>query len=91
MASINDGAWHHVAVTHDGASKEVILYVDGAQDATGSLVFNATYSAFDSIGCGYRSGEIFDGLVDELAVYGSALRGTDIAALYNAGAKGKCP
>ena len=35
--TISDGAWHHVAMTWDHDSGEVVLYVDGSIEAEGAL------------------------------------------------------
>lgn len=42
---VDDGAWHHVAVTRDGSSGALALFVDGQLDASGSgPTGNASYN-----------------------------------------------
>ncbi|MCB0695764.1 MAG: choice-of-anchor D domain-containing protein [Chitinophagaceae bacterium] len=87
--SVNDGSWHHVAVTHS-ASGAIILYVDGVVDATGSLPFNASGSgtpAFDRIGGSYLNasgtGALFNGTLDEVYVFNGVRSQAQIQASMN--------
>ncbi|MCB0698554.1 MAG: choice-of-anchor D domain-containing protein [Chitinophagales bacterium] len=74
-SSVNDGNWHHVAVSHS-TSGAITLYVDGVVDGTGSLPFNAAGSgtpAFDRIGGSYLNasgtGALFNGTMDEVYIF----------------------
>jgi len=44
-ASVNDGAWHHLAGVFTNSGATVTLYVDGAQISTGSITAPADNSA----------------------------------------------
>jgi hypothetical protein len=85
-ASINDGQWHYLVGTFGSASLK--LYVDGASagnsvGTTGSLQYSTLklqIGRFDSAGGNYLAG-----VVDEVAVYSSALSSTLVSAHYNAG------
>lgn len=33
---VNDGVWHHIAITRNGSTGAIALYVDGARDSLGS-------------------------------------------------------
>ncbi|MEQ9230435.1 MAG: LamG domain-containing protein, partial [Cyclobacteriaceae bacterium] len=74
---VNDGAWHHVAVTHQQGSGFVTLYVDGEEDQTGTISWdsNPDYHAFNRIGSSYSvgavDGEFFDGQIDEVRIWNS--------------------
>ena len=80
-----DGGWHYTAVTHDSAGFE--LYVDGAQVATMAAPAGTFYSQSDGIalardgscGCSY-----FAGSLAEVAVYGSSVSASRVAAHYAA-------
>jgi hypothetical protein len=66
--AINDGSWHHVAVSYDGSN--VRLYVDGAADgsATGTLTTAGT-----TLRLGRENapgdGGFFNGMLDEVRVW----------------------
>jgi len=47
---INDGKWHHVALTRDASKGECKVYVDGAFNAGGASVPGIKVVAFDMIG-----------------------------------------
>jgi hypothetical protein len=71
--SVNDGAWHHVAMTWDGSA--MILYVDGSIDGTASQTLTPVSNVYD-LTIGYaqaRSDFYFEGLIDEVEIYGRAL------------------
>ncbi len=91
--NVNDGQWHHVAATYDGSTAS--LYVDGTLDvshpASGQIAQNSLplYIGGDSqppSGHTY----LFKGSIDEVSLYNRALSSNEIAAIYNAGALGKC-
>ncbi len=85
--SVGPGAWHHIAVTYDGAT--VRHYVDGAEVFTralsGSLEDQPT-----GLGIGCRSvaadgsiagaGSWFVGVIDEVALYRRTLAAAEISA-----------
>ncbi len=94
-ATINDGNWHHVAVTVGASGNS--LYVDGVLATAGQLTYdagNATTQGFfssvtslDSMAIGRNqdsSGGTWytTGLVDDVRVYDRVLTGGDIAQLY---------
>lgn len=85
-ANANDNEWHHIVATFTNSST-FELYLDGdAQSATGSSV---TIPSIDRASIG-RIGEsvpanYFNGTVDEVAVYDTALSASTIAAHYTAG------
>ena len=84
-------AFHHVAVTK--TNNTTIIYLDGV--ASGPLTFSGTNTFIfsGSAGIGARGDAVssFLGAIDELSIYSAALPASQIQALYNAGAGGKCP
>ncbi|MDR7234329.1 PKD domain-containing protein [Agrococcus sp. BE272] len=81
-AAYNDGQWHHVVATQ--SSGGIALYVDGVRVAQDASVTSAqTYTGFwriggDNLGSwpSAPSSAYFEGLIDEVAVYETAL--TDV-------------
>ncbi|HZU25954.1 MAG TPA: LamG-like jellyroll fold domain-containing protein [Bryobacteraceae bacterium] len=97
--AVNDGAWHHVAVTFDGSTETA--YLDGA--AIGSQA-NYTQAANGSGGFYYQLGTAFafnwpntnggwftfNGLIDEATIYSTALTASQVQSIAFAGSNGKC-
>ncbi|MCU7869878.1 MAG: tandem-95 repeat protein [Candidatus Thiodiazotropha sp. (ex Lucinoma borealis)] len=95
--SINDGTWHHVAVTVDGSGNR--LYIDGEEVAGADLTYFAGSSSSTAfmddvhdgtdlnamyVGITERSSGFygqFGGLLDDMRVYDRALSASDIAEL----------
>lgn len=83
--TITGTGWHHVAVTKTGAT--VVLYIDGV-NVTG-VVTNQTFTnTSTSLHIGRRvaaADEFFNGSIDEVAVYPTALSAARIRRHYIAG------
>ncbi len=91
-AVVTDGLWHHVAAVFTAISSTATLYVDGvAGPATSISGFAPSTSQPLYIGRdpAYTT-RFFQGLLDEISIYNRALTATEIQAIYNAGAAGKC-
>lgn len=82
---VADGRWHHVAQVVD--DKEIRLFVDGRPDGRKALVHDkrAAGAAVTIGGRGVGGGGRFDGLVDELCVFGRALTPKELQAEFAAG------
>lgn len=97
---LRDGAFHHLAVVVDrGSPTGSHIYVDGvAMPVYGQAGFNATGvgSLINShtlmVGAPIRSTDAspLPGTLDEISVYHRALSAAEVAAIYGAGANGKC-
>jgi len=92
---INDGNWHHVAVTiHRSSQTGGTFYIDGSLtnhfDPTlrsGSIANSAPLR----IGQQYLAGfEAFSGAIDEVELFDRELAPTEVQAVYDAGSAGKC-
>ncbi|MEP6699273.1 MAG: LamG-like jellyroll fold domain-containing protein [Verrucomicrobiota bacterium] len=94
---LNDGQWHHVAMTYNGSSSAagMKLYVDGAEETevvqedtlgTHSIANTAPFT----IGSRENGAGAFNGDMDEVEVFNRALVSTEVAAIFNAGSAGKC-
>jgi hypothetical protein len=81
--SLQPGTWYHIVGTYDGTNMR--LYVNGVLERTTASsisVENHTsglrFGRGDTCGC-------YGGLIDEVAVYGTALTATQVLDHYNAG------
>lgn len=85
--TINDGNWHHVAMSYDGANLK--LYLDGnvvadVAEGAGSIHYS---SAPQELRVGYSNDGVdrwFTGSIDEVRIYDSALSDGEILAIYDA-------
>jgi len=88
--SVNDGAWHFLVVTNDGSGflTGIQLYLDGAQvtstsgpnGVSSSIVNNVALSIGGLPGAG-SSFAPFEGLIDEVAIWNTALTQAQIQQL----------
>jgi len=71
-----NNVWHHIAVTYDATTYR--LYYDGANVASKDDAFGGfgTYPAF--LGAYISSERFFNGLIDEVRIWSSALAGTQL-------------
>ena len=90
-AAINDGQWHHIAVTfdRDGLMKR---YVDGASYGTAddiSGVGNISNDGSLYIGCRRTSKDLFNGTIDDVRIFNKSLSAEEILQIYKQGAGGE--
>jgi hypothetical protein len=89
VSLLSVGAWYHVALTADGTNLNI--YVNGVFDSTAPQTLTPAGSPYPFvIGGGITPANAFDGLIDEVTLYNCALTSNQIAAIYTAGAAGKC-
>lgn len=91
--------WHHIAMAWDASATQMRYYFDGAETLGGFIgnvggnddvvtFYDAAITAWD-IGRDFGdSGRSFTGLIDDLAVFDSALTAADIATIRTAGLAG---
>ena len=79
---VADGLWHHVAGIYDGS--EIVLYVDGAQDAAVAAPGLSPNPVADLlIGENYAgNNSFFAGSLDDLRIYDRALTAAEIVQLF---------
>ncbi len=83
--SYNDDAWHHIVGTYDGSN--MYVYADGSLLSSGvSHTGSIKVTTYD-LGIGAYSGANwrFNGLIDEVGLYDSALTSSEVLARYNLG------
>jgi hypothetical protein len=90
--SVSDGQWHHVALVRDddGGPDKVSLYLDGELVSTKNTTLSPLSIATngfligqdqDSVGGGFQSSQAFQGTLDEVRLYASALDAPEIEEL----------
>lgn len=87
-ADLADGGWHQVAVAVDNTSKEIKLYVDGAQSGATTSYTGEIQASGDPLGIGARisdgsASNLFTGSIDEVRLAGRVMDGTEIKADYD--------
>ncbi|MFI5889634.1 LamG-like jellyroll fold domain-containing protein [Actinoplanes sp. NPDC051513] len=71
------GAWAHLIGTYDAATRELRLYVNGAQDGTATLASSRASNGPVQIGRG-QAGAYWPGLVDEVKIWNRLLAEEEI-------------
>jgi len=89
-SAINDGAYHHVVATFDATTHASQLFLDGAENASGtangtSLCDVPSFAIFRIAAVPLSSDSDFQGTLDEVALYGGALDPSRILVHYLAG------
>jgi len=82
--NLADNNWHNIVLTNDGSNSKV--YIDGTLDRTDNSTGWNTLSPQDiHIGFTQRSPIVnwFNGLIDQVRVYSSALSASDVEALVS--------
>ncbi len=79
---IADGQWHHVAVVFDGTT--LSMYVDGVLDASSAKTLNTTGNVLRISKRVYPTdGEYYNGSIDEVRIWNTALSQAQIQAGMN--------
>ncbi|MEK7554834.1 MAG: LamG-like jellyroll fold domain-containing protein, partial [Patescibacteria group bacterium] len=84
--TLENDAWHHVALAYTASSGNVEFFVDGASIGTGSGLHTNLYDGTASFTVGARNDAgptataFLDGLIDEVRVWDTARTGAQIAA-----------
>ena len=82
--------WTHAVAVIDYANDSMTLYMNGSQVATSSETFGNTTLAnagdYVHLGAGQNgTNDSFNGLMDEVGIWGKALTSAEVTALYNSG------
>jgi len=89
VPTLSTGTWYHVALVHNGTS--AALYLNNSQSSSGSQVVEsptANYGSSLKIGSYFSGSNYFQGLLDEVAVFDSALSASDISTLRGGASAG---
>ena len=84
--SIAVNTWNHVAVVcNSGVTDGTKLYINGVAETLGTFTVVPNASAPFQLGKRSDNSYLHQGLMDEVAVFDSALAASDIASIYNNG------
>jgi hypothetical protein len=90
-ASVNNGVWRHVAVTHSSSTEQIRLYVDGALDstfdnsATGSWpTYFSLYMTATKLGTSFGSLDFFSGSMSAVKIYDYLFSADEVLRDYSA-------
>ena len=94
--TLSTSTWYHCVMTYDGSKSSTGLkvYVDNALNTQNVISNTLTGSISNSknFRVGARdNGQLYDGLVDEVAVFNKELTASEVTELYNAGAGKQYP
>ena len=82
--AVNDGLWHHLAVVHNpSVTNNILLYIDGVLNASGSLTVNTGTTNNVRIGRRIDGPGWFSGDIDEVRIWDVAKTQAEIAANMN--------
>lgn len=84
-AKVNDGQWHHLAMTVNTATAKLVLYVDGVEANNFTMPVNLlpVFNNFEVGRLGRSSPtDYFEGLIDDVQVYDHALSASEIQYLF---------
>ena len=80
--TLSTGVWYHVAVVY--SSNTVIIYLNGNADSSSITTTMGTFTTANPIiGLSYNN-KYFDGLIDEVAIFNTALSAEKITQIYDA-------
>ncbi len=82
---VNSGRWKHIAITRNGSSGEVKIYIDGVIDTTKILPAGSadTPSRYNFLmGVGEGSNNYFNGAIDEVRIYDRVLSAEEVKTLH---------
>ena len=83
VPNTSDGNWHHLVVTYDQSNLKV--YIDGNLEATPSLPSsNYATSSGLTIGSWSDNNRYFNGSIDEVGIWNTALTSTQVSEIYSA-------
>ena len=88
---LDDGQWHHVAATYDGATGKQCVYTDGTppeETSQGTVAGQITVDpdCIFTIGAQNETGNVsFKGLIDDVRIYSRALLKEEIEKLMHEG------
>ncbi|HLO59707.1 MAG TPA: LamG-like jellyroll fold domain-containing protein [Bacteroidales bacterium] len=84
-----NGLWHLIGIVRNGTAKTTSIFIDGQLDTTATYTFTDDFASIAPIGIGWLSAGQqyhFEGYLDELALYNTAIDTSLFRAHFNNGA-----
>ena len=82
-------SWYHIVLTSDVSTADATIYIDGSSVAsTASLTGATSVRDIDntfSIGARGDPNQYFDGIIDEVTIWGKELTSGNVTTIYNSG------
>ena len=94
--SLTDGQWHHVVGVRDGEVNQILIYVDGLLENSVPVTYSTGFDFSVPLNIGWlnlNNGYNFVGVLDEVALYSSALSNAEVLQQMNdkVSPNGYCP
>lgn len=83
-ADLADDTWYNIALTRDSTAMEVTVYIDGSVLDTYSYSDAPEGYGNGTLYLGKYGTDLYDGSIDEIAVFDYELTGTNVSDIYNA-------
>jgi len=85
--TVVSNSWQHLCVTWDGST--VIMYLNGQAQTTTASASQIVYNADTETTIGEYAASYFQGKIDEIGVFNTALTQEQVESVYNATTTGK--
>ena len=87
-SALNTGQWYHMVGVWDASANDAKLYLDGALQSGAGGTTDAGWGSVQNayLACRGGSSGFYEGNIDEVGVFTSALSASDITAIYGGGA-----
>lgn len=84
LGTLDKESWHHLVVSYDDTADAVVGYVDGGVALSASTTARPAQNARElRLGSSERDGDPWSGVLDDVRLYGKALDGTTVSALFD--------
>jgi len=81
-----DNTWHHLVIVYDGTNNT--MYIDGTKQVSGVAIVPGQSVLSFRIGSSWNTGTyMYNGMLDDIRFYNSALSSMQINSIYTAGLK----
>jgi len=81
--SLNDGAWHFVAITFSGTGGTVTFYIDGASEAVAATAYNLVDTGALRLGQSTNGAASVKGDLSDLRIYNRVLSASELTSIQN--------